>query len=347
MIKSKSLIAIPPGYTIKEQLDDRGLTQKEFALRMELSEKHVSKLINGDVLLTTDVALRLEMVLGIPARFWLNLESIYREKLEKIKLENDMDGDIKIASLFPYQQMVKNGWIGQTTNNCEKVINLRKYFEVNRLVLLSENEKLNVLYRRVGENDKSNFALMAWAQQAKLKSREYNTKSININDLKKNIDKFRKMTREGPENFCNDLINELSNCGIALVLLPHLNGTFLHGATFYYDNKIVLGLTVRGKDSDKFWFSFFHEIGHIILGHINNDYYDKMENEADEFARNILIPDEEYNKFVKCGKFKERDIISFADKIEVDYGIVVGRLQKDKIIPFSKYGWMKTKYNIS
>lgn len=87
MMRSKTFIATPPGYTIKEQLDDRGLTQKEFALRMEMSEKHISKLINGEVLLTTDVALRLEMVLGINAQIWLNLETIYREKLAKIKTE--------------------------------------------------------------------------------------------------------------------------------------------------------------------------------------------------------------------------------------------------------------------
>ena len=67
MVKSRSFIATPPGATIKEQLLDRGLSQKEFAVRMGMSEKHISKLINGVVQLTTDVAVRLEMVLGVPA----------------------------------------------------------------------------------------------------------------------------------------------------------------------------------------------------------------------------------------------------------------------------------------
>ena len=69
MVKSRSFIATPPGATIKEQLIDRGLSQKEFALRMGMSEKHISKLINGDVQLTPEVAVRLEMVLGVPAKF--------------------------------------------------------------------------------------------------------------------------------------------------------------------------------------------------------------------------------------------------------------------------------------
>ena len=78
------------------------------------------------------------------------------------------------------------------------------------------------------------------------------------------------MTSSNPREFCPNLINMLSDCGIALVFLPHIGGSFLHGATFFDRNKIVVGLTVRGKDADKFWFSLFHELGHILKGHISN-----------------------------------------------------------------------------
>ena len=93
MLKSRTYIAIPPGMTIKEMLVERGMNQNEFAARMDLSEKHVSRLINGDVQLTQDVALRLEYVLGVPASFWNRLESKYRETLTKAKAENDMEND--------------------------------------------------------------------------------------------------------------------------------------------------------------------------------------------------------------------------------------------------------------
>ena len=83
MVRSRSIIATPPGATIKEQLIDRGMSQKEFAVRMDMSEKHISRLINGDVQLTPEAAVRLEMVLGVPAKFWNNLEAIYREKIIK------------------------------------------------------------------------------------------------------------------------------------------------------------------------------------------------------------------------------------------------------------------------
>lgn len=105
MVRSRSFIATPPGATIKEQLNDRGMSQKEFAARMDMSEKHISKLINGDVQLTPEVSVRLEMVLGVPAKFWNNLEAIYREKLIKVEAENAMEADEAQAKQLPYNEL--------------------------------------------------------------------------------------------------------------------------------------------------------------------------------------------------------------------------------------------------
>lgn len=76
---------------------------------MELSEKHISRLINGEVKLTPDVACRLEMVLGLPAQLWNNLEAIYREKTAKAEAENAMEDDIDLAKKLPYKEMAQNG----------------------------------------------------------------------------------------------------------------------------------------------------------------------------------------------------------------------------------------------
>ena len=88
MFESKSYIATPPGATITEQLEERGMTQNEFSKRMEMSEKQISQLMNGEVHLTPDMAEKLELVLGVSADFWNKLESIYQEKFVKVKQEN-------------------------------------------------------------------------------------------------------------------------------------------------------------------------------------------------------------------------------------------------------------------
>lgn len=229
MVRSRSYIATPPGETIKEQLNDRGMSQKEFAVRMDLSEKHVSKLVNGDVQLTPEVAVRLEIVLGVPARFWNNLESIYREKLIRIKAENAMEEDEALAKQLPYSEMAKYGWVPETRDSKERVINLRKYFEVVELSLLESSQITRIACRRLAVTEKSDLTLLAWAQEAKIKARNIETKPINIKELIDNISEIRKMTMEKPKEFCPKIKEILANCGIALVFLPHLKGSFLQG----------------------------------------------------------------------------------------------------------------------
>ena len=89
---SRRYIAIPPGATIKEQLEYLGMSQKEFAVRMGMSEEDISNLISGDIELSPETAVKLEIVLGPPAAFWSNLEANYRVKLAKVCEENAMRG---------------------------------------------------------------------------------------------------------------------------------------------------------------------------------------------------------------------------------------------------------------
>lgn len=346
--KSKSFIATPPGATIKEQLETRGMSQKEFAFRMGFSEKHVSHLINGDVQLTQETAYRLEMVLGLPARFWNNLEAIYREKLTKVESENALEADKLIAKKIPYNEMAKNGWITETRNLTDKVINLRKYFEVYSLGLLKETRLPAIACRRLGQSEKADFALLAWAQKAKLVARSIDVLPVNLNKLKGLLKDIRKMTMETPGRFFAKLRKLLSSCGIALVVLPHIGGSFLHGASFYDMNKIVMGLTVRGKDADRFWFSLFHELGHVLLGHINKagGIDEEDEKAADEFARNTLIPDEDFTAFTDCNNFSHDAIVVFARRVGIEKGIVVGRLQKESYIGFNVFNDLKQQYEI-
>lgn len=87
MLRSQSYIATPPGATITEQLDDKGIGQKEFAVKMDMSEELAEELIQGNMLLTPEIAARLEFIFGVPAEFWNKMEEIYRDKIVKIEAE--------------------------------------------------------------------------------------------------------------------------------------------------------------------------------------------------------------------------------------------------------------------
>ena len=349
MVRSRSFIATPPGATIKEQLNDRGMSQKEFSARMDMSEKHISRLINGDVQLTSEVAVRLEMVLGVPAKFWNNLEAIYREKLIKVEAENTMDKDEVLAKQLPYNQMSKFGWVPETRLMKERVINLRKYFEVVELSLLENRQITKIACRRLAITEKGDFALIAWAQEAKRVARQTDTTHINIDKLVRVLPEIRSMTLETPAEFSAELKDKLAQCGIALVFLPHLQGSFLQGASFIDGKKIVIGLTARGKDADRFWFSLFHELGHIVLGHIGktDEITEQDENEADLWAKDELIPKEEFEQFKKTQDYSSISVCDFANKIGIAPGIVVGRLQKERFITYNMLNELKEQYEIA
>lgn len=348
MVKSRSYIATPPGATIKEQLNDRGMSQKEFAARMNMSEKHISKFINGDVQLTTDVAVRLEMVFGAPAKFWNNLEAIYREKLVKAEAENAMEADVELARQFPYSEMTKFKWVPETRDAKEKVVYLRKYFEVVELSLLGSEQITRIACRRLAITEKSDLALMAWAQEAKILARNIRTAPVNIKKLNAAMPDIRKMTVLKPNEFCPKVKKCLAGCGIALVFLPHLKGSFLQGATFPDGNKIVVGLTARGKDADKFWFSLFHELAHIVLGHVGqvNGTSDEDEKTANIWAGDLLIGAKEFDIFRKERDYSAKGVLRFAKEQGIAPGIVVGRMQLEGLIEYNVLNNLKEKYEI-
>lgn len=346
MERSRTYIAIPPGETVREQILDRGMNQREFAARMGMSEKHISRLIHGEVQLTMDAARRLEMVLGLPAQFWCNLETIYREELARVEEENSMDTDIEIAKKMPYKEMAQYGWIADTSKWPERVINLRKYFEVAQLEFLRGTLVSGIACRKLSETEKSDYALLAWVQKARIEARKIPTKPVNEKRLAKVIPQIRAMTVLPPEEFGSKLVTTLAECGIALVFLPHIGGSFLHGATFGDKNKMVVGLTLRGKDADKFWFSLFHELAHVIYGHVGKMEGTTKQDEAcaDEYAKNILIPKESFHAFIMKQDFSQTSILVFARQERIDAGIVVGRLQKEGYLPYNRYNGLKTKY---
>ena len=288
------------------------------------------------------------MGLGVPAKFWNNLEAVYREKIIKVEAENAMDADEALAKQLPYNEMAKFGWVPETRVSKEKVVNLRKYFEVVELSLLENNQITRIACRRLAVTEKSDLALLAWAQEARIKAREVETAPINVKGLISIIPEIRLMTVMKPKDFCPKLKSMLAECGIALIFLPHLQGSFLQGASFIDGNKIVVGLTARGKDADKFWFSLFHELAHIILRHIGqtNGTSEDDEQAANFWSGDTLIPGNDFSEFIDRKCFSVSSIRAFAEKQGIAPGIVVGRLQNEGCIKHSALNELKEHYKI-
>jgi Zn-dependent peptidase ImmA (M78 family) len=134
------------------------------------------------------------------------------------------------------------------------------------------------------------------------------------------------------------------------VLVPELKNTGISGcARWLSDKKALIALTLRYKKDDQFWFTVFHEIGHILLhrnrrsfivDNAKEDLSDRIvdpemqsyETEANQFARDTLIPPPALGEFIRKKTFTNDAIHDFSEAIGIGPGLVVGRLQHDGIL---------------
>lgn len=75
---------VAPGETILEVLEDRGVTIKELASKLILTEEETNFLLKGEKALSPDIANVLEELFEVPVSFWLNLEKFYRKKKDEL-----------------------------------------------------------------------------------------------------------------------------------------------------------------------------------------------------------------------------------------------------------------------
>lgn len=347
-IRGTHTTAVSVGEIIKDLLEARGWTQKELAKRMGFSEKHISKLMDGEVELSDDAALRLEAIFSIPAKSWLSFDASFRADKIQAQKELASEEEEKVFRLLPYQELAKRNWIASVSTLEKKIFACRQFFGVADLTVLpSIMGNSSVCFRQKKVTEKARYATFAWIQKVRNEALGKTVRSIDSKGLARECAKLRSLTGLPQNEVISKLETFLGQYGVALVVLPHLSGSFLHGTSERMGEKIVLGLTVRGKDADIFWFSLFHEIGHICLNHLaKKERTNKMELEADNWAKNALIPSDEYEGFLSERKFSKIAVEGFAKEIGVHPGIVVGRLQSEKLIPFRNLNGMKLQYSL-
>ena len=250
--RSKTFTAVPPGMTIKEVLEDHHMTQKELAVRLGLSEKHISKLINGEVPLTQDVAIRLERVLDIEASFWNGLEAAYREAILKVEYENSIDEEINFAKPFGYAKLARLGIVPETKKAAEQVNNLQKFFEVASLKNVSNDMVMPLVYENIKDMEPAKkSAIYTLVQITKGQARFVEVNPYNAELLETFIPKIKDLSSEPLIGVKEPLKDMLAACGVIIVFLPIIDNITSTCITYSKGNSIVLGIPT--DDSDAFW----------------------------------------------------------------------------------------------
>ena len=337
MTKTSFYLAIPPGETIKEILEGRGMSQKAFAARMDMSEKHISKLINGDVQLTYEVAVRLEIVLGPSAGFWNRLEAAYREQLTQDEYRKQSKEEVELVERFPYKELVKVGWLPESRDNGEKTENLRRFFETFNLCSINKELIAQTVGKKIDLTEIRDLELVSFAQKAKLIARDMEVNQLKVKKLIKAVPEIKAQSTLKSKAFKKNVKEILLKCGVILLFLPNINDNYPIHATFYDGNKVIIAFSEGMENMDLFWRELFHDIGLVILGYIKKfgSLTDEENETAYNWSDNTLIDYAVFDEYKSKNDYSEKSIIMLSGELNIAPKIITERLQRERLLDYS------------
>lgn len=348
---------IHPGETLKEVLDNNNMLQEEVAERTGFSAKHISEVVNGKKGISPRFAKSLEYVFGIPSTFWINLQGIYDKEIIEFEEKNNISkAEFEIVkNIQPIlEYALKLKVIEKFNNEVEEVLVARSICGVQDLTYIEKLLSSQVAYRTATKQNVNEYTLYVWQRVCELiATKEKLENSFNKEILRNNLENIKALMFEKNQSIMFEKLKRIfKESGVAFEVVKHFTGAPVQGFIEKKEDKIILCMTIRQSYADIFWFTLFHEIGHILNGDIEYnkiEYYtenEEKENEADLFAKNYLLKNEEYEAFVRKGIFSETSIKQFAIEQNVEPFIVIGRMQREGILNYNQFNNMKRKYKL-
>jgi HTH-type transcriptional regulator / antitoxin HigA len=345
----------PPGETLTEVLESLGMSQAELAERTGRAKKTINEIAKAKAPITPKIALEFESVLGVPASFWNSRESQYREHIARRDEHTKLTKQLTWLALFPVREMIKFGWIAGFEDKVHQLREMLKFFQIGSPEQWENYAKPyteQVVFRKSDAFESNLPAAIAWLRRGEILARAISCAPYNQGKFRENLRAIRGMTKERPDVFCQKMIELAAAAGVAVVIVPELPKIRISAATRWLSShKGMIQLSLRYKRNDQFWFSFFHEAGHILL-HGKRDIFinaqedspEEKENQANAFASGFLIPTPEFRTLTKYGAPSRERVAAFAAELGIAPGIIVGRLQREKVIPYSFYNDLTVKF---
>lgn len=338
----------PPGETLEELLEERGMSQAELAERTGRPKKTINEIIQGKTAITPETALQLERVLGTPASFWLKREQQYREFLARQDDDQQLGQQVAWLKGVPWREMVKRGWI----ESCDDLVDqLRAVLRFFGIASPNQWEAVAAAFRQSPAFSADEMAVAAWLRQGERLAQAIHCAPYDAARFRQALQEARALSREEPEQGFARLPALCAPAGVAVIILPELSQTRLCGAARWLTpTRALIQLSLRYKRDDQFWFSFFHEAGHILLhgkreAHLDEEDRERTEKEdqANRFAADLLIPPDALRTFLgqRRGPLSQTQVEQFAARLGIAPGIVVGRLQREKQLPPSHLNGLK------
>lgn len=340
-LELKKTLLSCPGDSIQEHIDAIGMSQAELAERLGRSIPKLNELIKGKAPITKETATKLEYVLGVPASFWLKLERQHQDELLEIEQMEELEQCKDWVSGFPLPALKKLGIIPETRDKTEIAGSLLKFFRVASPLQWSNiYEGSSLAFKIELRHTSEPQAISVWLRLGELQAEHVNVTTFDKKALRNQLDVFKEISFNQSKNWMEDLQNLCAQCGVALVYTPCIAKAPIYGATRWIKNNNIplIQITDRQKDYNAFWFTFYHELAHILyhgkkeifIEGLKNISPDKeKENEADGFASRMLLSDKERNEIFQYPNFDQDLILHLSQKFRKHPGIIVAQIQRE------------------
>ena len=311
---------------IRERMRERGLSPRDLAPIIG-SRSRVSEILAGRRDISISIARALYKHLDIPADILLQEQPIRASTEETINWNR-----------FPMREMMNKGWIERSptpSKHAEELIRpLRRAAGAESIAVLPRKNDQNRVNAKVNP-----YALLAWQWQVRKEAMSMDVPGYREGTVTQGV--LREIARMSPRKSgprdATDFLTK--HCGIPVVFVPHLSRTYLDAAVFFVQERPIIGITLRYNRIDSFWYTLMHELAHICLhsGLPQESYIDDMtmsvddgnniEREADDLARESLIPDSMWGASGILDSPTPQDVTALAMEIGVNPAVIAGRIR--------------------
>jgi len=344
--------AVAPGEYLEEWIDEHGLSQQRVADLLGCSRKHVNEIVHGRAPITSDTAIRLERVVGIPADSWLRYEAAYRADLARIADQENLAAHVEEIDSNAVAYLRSLGFTKATRRTPGALVSdflafhrcgtWEAYIHLHESA--STGDYALAALKESGDSTIDTTVLTTWLRAAELaepfeRGRRYNYDADRLLDA---LPLLRARAAEPNATMLRDIAKMLSQVGVVFMVVEPPKKFPLHGMTRWIDKRVpVIQQTGRwGKDGFVIW-TLFHELGHVLndpRGEMHLEYRtDKKrksaaEKAANKFAMDILFGESGLEPFT--GLTRDCEIAGAAKKLGIAPGVAVLQMHRRRLLDY-------------
>ena len=335
-----------PGETLSEKLEEMCMGPKEFALRTGKPEKTIIAILSGKSSITPEMAVKFENVTKIPAHFWTNHQRSYDEFIVRQKQQSIIKDAEEWTRKFPLPEMMRKGWIPKSKTIEQKTMDVLSFFGFAHHVAWEQyymKQQLKAIFSISLQSISNPYGLTVWLRKGDIQSEEYDVDTYSEKRFREALPSIKELMIKHPKDFFETLQHICLKAGVKVIYTSKLKNVEVTACTRWVQNSPVIQLTDRYSRNDIFWWTFFHQVGHIILHGKKNIFLENVEypdrdiekeEEADEFARKWLLTHDQEREILSIST-KQVHINTLAKSINVNPVIIAGKLLGNNLIPVS------------